>query len=98
MMKLSDISESALIALQDAQLLLRSHSDLALPKNMTEEQLMDEICRFVVASPFEIDVLNFKNFPVACGCMGPKENFTLCPCDIYGFLEHYRYDVAVRLR
>lgn len=98
MIKNSDITESTLITLRDIQRILRSRRPSNFQRFGLEEDIIEELTRYVVESPFEIDLINYKNSPQACGCMGPREGFKICPCDIRGLLEDYNFEVAAKVR
>jgi len=39
----------------------------------------------------------YRSYPQACGCMGSRDGEPWCPCLVWGHMEDYRFDVAIRL-
>lgn len=84
-------------ALRDANALLRKHSAIwsELPPNMSEDQLIDALLTYADKSPHEYRLLSYQHHFGVCGCVGPQNGDPLCPCVMSGWLESYRFDVAL---
>lgn len=86
-----------LIALRDANALLRKQGLFwsELPPTMTEDQLVAALLRFAANSSFEYDLATYRHYMGACGCLGPQNGDPLCGCSMSGWLEAYRFEVAL---
>ena len=83
--------------LRDANKLLRANGSLwsELPPNMSEEQLVSSLLQYADGSAIECYLTTYRHFMSACGCMGPMAGDPLCPCAMSGWLEAYRFEVAI---
>lgn len=64
------------------------------------EELKDQLVTLVKTMNFKSgeDLINYQNHPRLCGCLGPRNGFTLCPCAMYNAIDTYRFHIAKHLK
>lgn len=68
------------------------------PSGMTDDQIIAALVDWAKVRRYSIqDIVVYGHNPHTCGCLGPQAGAPFCPCAMSGWLEAYRYDVALRL-
>lgn len=64
------------------------------------EKLKDQLAILAERMKFKTakDLIDFEKHPSMCGCLGPRDGFTLCPCAMYNALDNYRFHLAKYLK
>ena len=63
---------------------------------LDESTFLELVTWTVKTSDFFEDILKpFKSG--VCGCVGPREGFTMCPCSIGNMSSKYRHEVALHV-
>lgn len=88
------------IALSSAKKLLRSVVPPFIPKqfkDVPETDLLDLLMKqlLVYAETVDVDLLSYKSYDHACGCMGPARGDTFCGCVFSYLLKEFKEDLAL---
>ena len=43
------------------------------------------------------NLITYRAYTDACGCLGPRDGWPWCPCEVYIKIEQYRFDIAIHI-